>query len=279
MQIETEIKKRLAEMNAVRTGDHFVYTSGLHGHTYVDKNRIFLDPLLIDKICLQMASLCQGLQVEVVAGPEKGGIVLANRVAVHLQGMKLPQVIFLEKEDAPPTLRHRLHDLIEASWQHFNFPHRQQGLTTGLIITTLESLKNYIEKILDETNDPKAEDTFVLKRGYDKIVKGKKVLITEDVLTTGGSVAKSIQAIREAGGEVVGAVAICNRGGVTAEMLGIPFLTAFMNIDLPSWPEDECPMCKADKPINVEVGHGKKYLEQKTGGEITGDCMGGVRIG
>lgn len=263
---ESEIKGHLAKLNAVRTDDHFVYTSGRHGHTYVDKNRIFLDAVLVNEICESMADLCMHLDVDIVAGPEKGGIVLANLVARYLpnkpSNLTGPWSIFLEKEDAPPTLRHRLKELVEATFKHFNYP-GPQSMGSGVFLQMIHKLKDHLDELLDDKNDPKIEGTFKLNRGYDKVVKGKKVLITEDVLTTGGSVAKSITAIQTAGGEVVGVVAICNRGGVTAEQFGVPLLAAFMNIDLPSWTEDECPMCKEGKPINEEVGHGKEYMDKK----------------
>lgn len=43
----------------------------------------------------------------------------------------------------------------------------------------------------------------VFKRGYDKLVKGKKVLIVEDLTTTGGSVKKVVDSVKKAGGKVV----------------------------------------------------------------------------
>src|SRR3990167_9525772 len=56
-------------------------------------------------------------------------------------------------------------------------------------------------------------DNFVIKRGYDKLIAGKNVLVVEDVLTTGGSVRKVIEAVRALGGNVIGLGALCDRGG------------------------------------------------------------------
>ena len=64
----------------------------------------------------------------------------------------------------------------------------------------------------------KHEGNFVIKRGYDKLIEGKNVLVVEDTLTTGGSVKKVIKVTRCAGGNVVGLGVLCNRGGEPRRM-------------------------------------------------------------
>lgn len=96
------------------------------------------------------------------------------------------------------------------------------------------------------------------KRGYDKLIAGKNVLIVEDILTTGGSVKKVVEAVKNAGGNVVGCAALCNRGGVNREQLGIPRLESLVTIELDSWNPGECPLCKQNVPINTNVGKGHK---------------------
>jgi len=121
-------------------------------------------------------------------------------------------------------------------------------------ITHHQILSVYAEK----TDDCEG---FVIKRGYDKVVSGKRVLVVEDVLTTGASARKTVEAVRAVGGEVIGVGAICNRGGVTAEDVGnVPRLEVLMNIDFESWDESECPLCKQGVPINTDVGHGAEFL-------------------
>lgn len=112
----------------------------------------------------------------------------------------------------------------------------------------------------------KSEDgqTFVIKRGYDGLVAGKRVLVVEDVLTTGGSARKVIEATRAAGGEVVGLGVLCNRGGVTPQdVANPPELFALVNVTLKSWDEAECPLCEQGVPINTEIGKGREFLAQK----------------
>ncbi|MEX0918621.1 MAG: phosphoribosyltransferase family protein [Candidatus Paceibacterota bacterium] len=107
-------------------------------------------------------------------------------------------------------------------------------------------------------------DTFVIKRGYDKFIVGKKVLVVEDVLTTGGSAKKVVEATRAIGGHVVGLGVLCNRGGITpSEVADVPKLDALISITLDAWAEDDCPLCKRQVPINTDVGKGRDFLARR----------------
>ncbi|MDP2665277.1 MAG: phosphoribosyltransferase family protein [bacterium] len=108
------------------------------------------------------------------------------------------------------------------------------------------------------------EDGFVIKRGYEKIIPKKRVLVVEDLLTTGGSVLKVVKAVRAIGGEIIGVGVLCNRGGVTPADLGdVPRLVALTNIKMDSWDEADCSLCKQGVPINTSIGHGKAFLARK----------------
>ncbi|WP_031067624.1 orotate phosphoribosyltransferase [Streptomyces sp. NRRL WC-3742] len=64
-------------------------------------------------------------------------------------------------------------------------------------------------------------------------VKGRRVLAVEDTSTTGGSVLTAVEALREAGAEVVGVAVIVERGGQDAvEAQGLPYVTAYTAADL-----------------------------------------------
>jgi orotate phosphoribosyltransferase len=101
---------------------------------------------------------------------------------------------------------------------------------------------------------------FILKRGFDKLVTNKRVLVVEDILNTGGSVASVIRAVQDAGGTVVAVAAICNRGGVTADQLQVPQLVSLVNVTMESWEAKDCPLCRDNVPINTKVGHGAQFL-------------------
>ena len=107
-------------------------------------------------------------------------------------------------------------------------------------------------------------DAFVIKRGYDRMIPGRRVLLVEDVLTTGGSIKKVGEVVRTLKGNIIGVAAICNRGAVTVEDLGgVPKLSAIMNVTLDSWSEEECPLCAQGVPINTDVGKGREFLARK----------------
>lgn len=104
------------------------------------------------------------------------------------------------------------------------------------------------------------EGGMVLRRGYDRLVRGRRVLVVEDVVNTGGSLADTIRAVRAAGGTVAGAVALCNRGGVTAAALDVPALHALVELSLESWAAEECPLCRRGVPVDTAVGKGREFL-------------------
>jgi orotate phosphoribosyltransferase len=81
------------------------------------------------------------------------------------------------------------------------------------------------------------------KRGYDKIMRGKNILLIEDIITTGGSVQKTIDSIEENGGNLIGVLAIWNRSGWKPAHYKIKSL---INDPVQSWAEDECPLCKRE---------------------------------
>ncbi len=110
-------------------------------------------------------------------------------------------------------------------------------------------------------------ESFILKRGYDSLVKGKRVLILEDVLTTGISVKRVVETVRFHGGEVLGVGALCNRGSVKPEDLGgVPRLDSLIQIQLDSWEERDCPLCKKNIPVNIQVGKGREFLSRNPKG-------------
>jgi orotate phosphoribosyltransferase len=82
------------------------------------------------------------------------------------------------------------------------------------------------------------EGTFELRRGF-ALEPGDKVLMVEDVVTTGLSSREAIRAIEEAGGEVVAAAALVDRSGGTVD-LGVPFFP-LIALSFPTYAADEVP--------------------------------------
>lgn len=130
-------------------------------------------------------------------------------------------------------------------------------------LTKKEVLSVYTEKDKG-TSASAVESEQIFKRGYDKLVKGKRVLVIEDLTTTGISVKKVVETVKKAGGKVVAVCVMVNRDPehVTSEVVGGPF-SALGILKAEAFDEKNCPLCKKGVPINTDVGHGKKYLEAK----------------
>jgi orotate phosphoribosyltransferase len=202
----TAVLEVLQKVGAFRAG-HFVFVSGLHADTYVNKNAMYPYTREMSKLCEDIAKRFVGKNIEAVVGPATGGIILSQWVAYHLSEL--------------------------------------EGRVYG-------------------TYADKDGDRFVIKRGYNELIKGKTILVVEDLVTTGGSLRKVIEAARSEGAEVYGAVAICNRGQVTSDMIGNPTeFVSMLSVELDQWSEAECDLCKRNIPINTDVGHGKEYLAHK----------------
>jgi orotate phosphoribosyltransferase len=84
------------------------------------------------------------------------------------------------------------------------------------------------------------DGALMLRRGFS-LSESDRVLVVEDVLTTGGSTRETMQVARAAGAHVVGAAAIVDRSA-GAVHLDVPF-HALLGIDLPTFEPDRCPLC------------------------------------
>ncbi len=85
-----------------------------------------------------------------------------------------------------------------------------------------------------------------LRRGFT-LEPGEKVLVVEDVVTTGGSTRETIDVARAAGAVVVGAAAIIDRSG-GQQRLDVPF-HALAEVSLPTYEPESCPLCLAGQPV------------------------------
>lgn len=102
----------------------------------------------------------------------------------------------------------------------------------------------------------------IFKRGYDAVVKGKHVLVVEDLTTTGESVKKVVRKVREAGGIVTGVYVLVNRnpGDVNKRFFNAKFRSLAV-YKAEAFDAEICPLCKKGIPVNTEVGHGKEFLQ------------------
>ncbi|MDD4569305.1 MAG: orotate phosphoribosyltransferase [Tepidanaerobacteraceae bacterium] len=85
-----------------------------------------------------------------------------------------------------------------------------------------------------------------LRRGFT-IQPGERILVVEDVVTTGGSVKEVISLVKELGGKVVGVAALVDRSGQKVNF-GVPTYY-LLDLEVKSYTPEECPLCKKGLPI------------------------------
>ncbi len=227
---QADVRALLSALGAIIADDHIVYTSGRHGSVYVNKDFLYPHTHVLTRLCNAMAERWiktlawsgMSYSVDVVVAPAVGGVILSTWIAHSLSLLTARQVL---------------------------------GVYAEKHAVAVPDPENLCRACFTQTGE------FVLNRGYDRLVANRDVLVVEDVLTTGGSVRKVVEAVRQCGGRVVGVSVLCNRGNVTAHDVGdVPHLHSLVNFSLESWPEEECPLCASGVPINTTVGKGAEFL-------------------
>lgn len=105
----------------------------------------------------------------------------------------------------------------------------------------------------------------VLRRGYDRLVAGRRVVVVDDIVNTGHSIRQSIQAVRAAGGVVVAAATLVTRGNLGPAGVGVDPFIHLLEYKIPAWPEAACQLCREGRPINTVYAHGRDYLARQAG--------------
>ena len=80
-----------------------------------------------------------------------------------------------------------------------------------------------------------------LRRGFS-VKQGERILVVEDVITTGGSTRECIEALESHGAKVVAAASIIDRSNGVADV-GVPRIS-LVSLDVPNHKAEDCPMCK-----------------------------------
>lgn len=174
----------LRQAGAIKQG-HFLFSSGLHGDTYVEKFDLLRNPRATEQICGGFARAFADAGVEVVAGPTTGGILLAFETA------------------------------------------RQLGVAAA-----------YAER--------EGETGRAFRRGTT-FAAGARVLVVDDILTTGGSVRETLAALAAHDVTVVGVGVLWDRSGGKVDF-GVP-LVALNAEEIAAYPPDQCPLCAAGVPL------------------------------
>ncbi|HEY8562263.1 MAG TPA: orotate phosphoribosyltransferase [Pyrinomonadaceae bacterium] len=167
------------ETNALLEG-HFILSSGLHSPNYLQCALALQYPADAARFGGAIAEHFAGENIETVASPAIGGLVIGYAVA-------------------------------EALNVRFIWTERQNGEMT-------------------------------VRRGFS-VRENERVLVVEDVITTGGSTRECIAALESRGARVVAAASIIDRSNGAAQV-GVPRV-ALVSLDVPSYRPEECPLCAA----------------------------------
>jgi orotate phosphoribosyltransferase len=162
---------------------HFVLSSGLHSSVYLQCAIALQSPVVASSFGAAIADQYRNAQIETVASPAIGGLVIGYEVARQL-GVR------------------------------FLWTERENGVMT-------------------------------LRRGFT-VSPEEKVLVVEDVITTGGSTRDTIQALTSAGAKVAGAASIIDRSGGAAEV-GVPRIS-LATLNVPALSPDKCEACRRGEP-------------------------------
>lgn len=93
----------------------------------------------------------------------------------------------------------------------------------------------------------RADGEMVLRRGF-AVSPGQRVVIVEDVVTTGKSTREVIEVLTADGAEVAALASMVNRSGIANPFEPRPY-RALLDIAFPTWPADECPLCADSVPV------------------------------
>ena len=131
------------------------------------------------------------------------------------------------------------------------------GPTTGGVVLAFETARQLGERSIfaEEVKDSDGITRREFRRGFT-IVPGERVLLVDDILTTGGSLLAMIPAVEALGGEIVTCAVMADRSGglasLTSPRTGRNYpLRALWKLDLPTYDagSETCPACAAGVPL------------------------------
>lgn len=138
------------------------------------------------------------------------------------------------------------------------------GPVTGGIILAFETARHLgVRALYAERGDGAPSGSgkgFVFRRGF-KFKPGERVLVVEDIVTTGGSVLQVVEAVRAAGAEVVGIGLLVDRSGGKVDY-GVPIVESLLELDIESYAPDAVPQWLFEK-YGPAIKPGSSNVEAK----------------
>lgn len=144
-----------------------------------------------------------------------------------------------------PEVAARLCAELAARWKRAGAaaPQAVVGPALGAVLMAYEMARAFgARAIYAERKD----GVFSFRRGFG-FSRGERILLCEDVVTTGGSSQEVLDVLRPFGVDVVGAVSLVDRGG--GRSLGVKRYEALLRVEAPAWEVAACPLCKRGEPV------------------------------
>jgi orotate phosphoribosyltransferase len=131
--------------------------------------------------------------------------------------------------------------------------------------TLIHAMNGAVIPVIPAEKNGDDDKGFHFKPEHANLLRNRRAVIIEDILTTGGSVEQCIGITRQMEAEIIGLHMFVNRGkNITAETLGIPKMTALAHVSADDWTEEECPVWLKNIPVNETVNeHGRNYMDKK----------------
>ena len=120
------------------------------------------------------------------------------------------------------------------------------GPTTGGMLLAYEVARQLGVRGIFAEHDEAGGRSF--QRDF-QLEPGERVLVVDDVMTSGGSLRDTIEAVRKAGGEPVGVAVVVDRTGGQTDF-GLPFISA-TEVDMESWEPEDCQLCRDGVPLKI----------------------------
>ena len=102
----------------------------------------------------------------------------------------------------------------------------------------------------------RVDGKMTFRRGF-KLHEGERVLIVEDIVTTGGSIKEVIEVVKAAGGNPIAVSMLVDRSGGKVKFDNIPAF-ALLHMNVETYKPEECPLCKENVPLTKRGSTGKK---------------------
>lgn len=217
----TDIMKVLAASGALIDGDHFVYKAGTHGSAYVNKEKF---PFLGAR---ELVSLIRQVADNAM---EKGlRIVPLTEKVIGVLGPAMGAISY--------------------------------SLALAESLERVMPNKIFFTARTELVADGTGKKVHVIPEKLAGDMRNRSFVIFEDIVNNGTTIREVKDVLRTIGARVFAVMCFVDRGGQTAESLGVEQYYPLLRVDMTQHKAEECPLCQEGKPINIILGKGDRWVK------------------